>query len=326
MRSSLSTPTIIDLFSGAGLLSYAFKKEGFNPIRAVEVSPSAAKTYVTNIGDHITVSDIRKVKPEGRCDVLAAGPPCQGFSTLGKRDKNDPRNFLSMQVVRWAAVLRPRIVVIENVAAFLGAPVWGMLSRAFERLGYAVTAGIYNAVDFGVPQLRSRSFTFASRGVMPVVESARRAGFATVREAWDGLSPTPDSRNNHEAPSPSEIALSRMRLIPPGGDKRDVMRRAPRLAAPSWWKLPGDVTDVWGRMEWDQPSNTLRTALQNASKGRYIHPEQHRVITLREACRLHTIPDGWKFAGWASHIAAQIGNSVPPALGKAIARAVRAAI
>jgi DNA (cytosine-5)-methyltransferase 1 len=113
-----------------------------------------------------------------------------------------------------------------------------------------------------------------------------------------------------------------MRVIRPGGDKRDVMRYAPELTPPSWWRLRCQVTDAWGRMEWDRPSNTIRTALQNPSKGRYIHPEQHRVISLREAARLHTIPDGWRFAGSPKQVARQIGNSVPPSLGRAVARAV----
>jgi DNA (cytosine-5)-methyltransferase 1 len=222
--------------------------------------------------------------------------------------------------------LRPAIVVIENVAAFLHSPVWKLVKRRFERSGYEVWAGTFNAVDYGTPQLRMRSFTFASRVGMPVVRPPTRPLAATVREAWDGLSRKPDGRNQHYAPRPSPLALSRMRVIPPGGDKRDVMRRAPRLAPRSWWSLDCQVTDVWGRMEWDKPSNTLRTALQNPSKGRYIHPEQHRVISLREAARLQAIPDSWHFDGLPYPIASQIGNSVPPTLGRAVARAVRAAL
>jgi len=112
-------------------------------------------------------------------------------------------------------------------------------------------------------------------------------------------------------------------MIPEGGDKRDIMRAAPELAPPSWWSFPGQLTDVWGRMEWDRPANTLRTCLQNASKGRYIHPEQERVISLREAARLHSIEDTWSFSGLPTQVARQIGNSVPPRLGRAVARCVR---
>jgi len=319
-------PTVVDLFSGAGLLSHAFVAEGFQVLRAVEFNPIAAETYRLNLGDHVEVADVREAHPAGRCDVLVAGPPCQGFSTLGKRDVRDSRNLLSLEVLRWAKVLKPEIVVVENVAAFLESPVWGRLASGLRRVGYTVHAASYNAYDFGAPQIRHRSLTVASRGGSLPVSRWRRTGTVTVREAWSGLPARPDGRNHHYAPRPSPFALARMRLIPAGGDKRDIMRRAPKLAAPSWWRVPGDVTDVWGRMEWERPSNTLRTALLNPSKGRYIHPEQHRVISLREAARLHTIPDRWVFAGWPTHVAMQIGNSVPPALGRAVARSVRAGL
>jgi DNA (cytosine-5)-methyltransferase 1 len=105
-----------------------------------------------------------------------------------------------------------------------------------------------------------------------------------------------------------------------------VLRLAPHLAPKSWWKIGGQATDVWGRMLWDEPSNTLRTALLNASKGRYIHPEQHRVITLREAARLQSVPDCWIFEGTPYQIARQIGNGVPPLLGRAVAKAILALI
>jgi len=313
--------TAVDLFAGAGLFSYAFAREGFSITRAVEIDRSAAATYARNLGAHVEVTDIRAIRPSGRCDALIAAPPCQGYSTLGKRRADDPRNFLSLEVIRWAKVLRPKIVVIENVAAFLQSPVWQQLARGLRRIGYDVDASVCDAYEFGVPQLRLRSFTFASRVGIPTPKPRRLR--LNVRDAFDGLPSRPDGKNFHIAPTPSAIALSRMKLIPPGGDKRDVMRRAPQLAAESWWRLGCNVTDAWGRMEWDTPCNTLRTDIQNASKGRYIHPDQHRVISLREAARIHSIPDSWTFEGYAAHIARQIGNSVPPGLGRAVARAVR---
>lgn len=314
-------PTAIDLFAGAGLLSYAFAKEGFTITRAVEIDRYAATTYATNLGAHVEVADIRALRPSGRCDALISAPPCQGYSTLGKRRPDDPRNFLSLEVIRWARILQPKIVIVENVAAFLQSPIWEKLARGLGRVGYDVNAIVLDAYDYGVPQLRLRSFTFASRIGIPTPRQTRRR--VTVREAFDGLSAMPDGDNFHVAPTPSPIALSRMKLIPPGGDKRDVMRHAPHLAAESWWRLGCHVTDAWGRMEWDKPCNTLRTDIQNASKGRYIHPDQNRVISLREAARIHSIPDSWVFDGYRKHIARQIGNSVPPGLGRAVARAVR---
>lgn len=315
-------PTVVELFAGAGLLSHAFRRQGFRLLRAVEIDRAAASTYAANVGPHIEVSDVRGAKPAGRCDVLLAGPPCQGFSTLGKRDANDPRNFLTLEIVRWAKAMRPTVVVVENVAAFLSSELWQAMAEGLGGLGYTIGACVLNAVDFGVPQRRVRSFTFASRRDVPKVNVPKHPRIMTVREAWEGLSKVPDGRNHHVAPNPSSLALARMKAIPLGGDKRDVMRKAPHLAPPSWWRLNCEVVDVWGRMQWDCPANTLRTCLQNPSKGRYIHPDQHRVISLREAARLHTIPDDWEFVGLPTQVARQIGNSVPPRLGQAVARAV----
>lgn len=323
MRQGVTTnPTLVEMYSGAGLFSYAFAQEGFKIIDAIELDSAAAATYRHNLGDHIRVADVRKTAPIERCEVLTAGVPCQSFSTLGKRDSKDPRNLLALEVVKWTKLLHPKIVVIENVPPFLKTPVWNQLARRFRALGYQVNALILNAMDYGVPQNRLRSFTFASRDTMPELSQPRRRSVITVRDAWQDLPSVPDGKNNHYSPSPSELALSRMKVIPSGGDKRDIMKNAPHLVPPSWWKVQNEVTDVWGRMEWAFPCNTIRTALLNPSKGRYIHPEQHRVISLREAARLQSIPDNWTFLGTPYQIARQIGNGVPPRLGRVVAKAV----
>ena len=314
---------VVELFSGAGLFSYAFACENFRILRAVEINPIAAETYRRNLGNHIEVTDVRTIQPAGRCDVLIAGPPCQGFSTLGKRNAQDPRNQLSLEIVRWSKVLRPEVIVIENVPAFLDSSMWRHVTLALDRAGYTIRAEVLDAFDFGVPQIRRRSFTFASRIGVPNPNSVVLRHIQTVKQAWRGLRPEPDGHNHHYAPVPSSLALARMRVIPIGGDKRHILQQAPHLAPRSWRRLDGEATDVWGRLEWDRPSNTLRTCLQNPSKGRYIHPDQHRTISLREAARLHSIPDSWQFHGLPTQIARQIGNSVPPSLGRAVARAVR---
>ncbi|MBX3738975.1 MAG: DNA cytosine methyltransferase [Candidatus Didemnitutus sp.] len=315
---------MIEMFSGAGLLSYAFTMEGFEPIQAVELCPHAADTYRRNLGPHVVQADIRNVDPVGPCDIITAGPPCQGFSTLGKRQQNDPRNFLSFEVAKWAELTGASVVVIENVAAFLDSPIWERLARRLRRLGYQVDAQVLNAVDFGVPQLRTRSFTIASKLGLPEI-TPLRGGCRTVRRAIDGLgSPAAGNDHLHRARPLSPLAEARIRAIPPGGDKRDIMKRRPELAPRSWWNVHSEATDVWGRMELDAPANTLRTAFINPSKGRYIHPTADRMITLREAARIHSIPDHWQFCGPDSYIARQIGNSVPPRMGRAVARAVAA--
>jgi DNA (cytosine-5)-methyltransferase 1 len=316
-----SRPTFVELFSGAGLFGEAFRREGFSLLRAVEIEAAAVATHTANHpDDNIDIGDVTELTPAGRCDLLIAGPPCQGFSTLNQSRGGDPRNALCLQVARWARFLRPSLIVVENVAPFITSDAWLEMRRRLRRLGYDVEAIILNALDFKIAQNRIRSFTFASRIGMPSV-SSKQQRLVTVREAWNGLPRFPDGRNAHIAPKPSDLALRRMKLIPRGGDKRDILKKAPHLAPPSWRRVAGEATDVWGRLEWDEPANTLRTCLLNPSKGRYIHPDQHRVITLREAARLHSIPDSWKFVGTPYQIARQIGNSVPLKLGEAIARA-----
>lgn len=317
-----SKPTVIDLFAGAGLFSSAFVAQGFDIIGAYEIDPVAATTYKLNVDNEIKLGDIRDALPHGKCDVVIAGPPCQGFSTLGKKDQYDPRNYLCLEIVRFAKILKPKIIVIENVSAFLNAPIWKVLTSSLKRQNYVIEAKTLDAVDYGLPQKRVRSFTIASKDGLAQIKSRRLEGVPDVRTAWQGLSKIPNGENHHYSPTPSPLALARMRLIPPGGDKRDVMRSAPELVPPSWWSLGIQVTDVWGRMEWHKPANTIRTALQNPSKGRYIHPEEHRVISLREAARLQGIPDGWIFQGFPTQIARHIGNSVPLSLGRAVAKAV----
>lgn len=323
MRKS-SRPKVVDLFSGAGLFGYSFLKEDFEIVQAVELDPVASSTYAKNISSHIINKDISMVKPVGKCDVIIAGPPCQGFSTMSrKRDDNDPRNFLSLEIVRWARVMKPTIVVIENVAPFLNTPIWQKLKLEFNKLGYSFSGSVYKAFEFGVPQLRERSISIASKVDILSPKKIKSFNLETVREAWAGLSRVPNGKNHHFAPVPSEMTLKRIKFVPPEGDRYELIKKAPHLVPPSLLRLKSGVSDVWGRMKWNEPSNTIRTFMIHPSKGRYIHPEQHRVLSLREAARLQTIPDSYQFEGGITDVARQIGNAVPPGLGRAIARAVR---
>jgi DNA (cytosine-5)-methyltransferase 1 len=318
-------PTVGELFAGAGVFGAAFVAEGFSPTFAIEADPIPAATYRRNVHHAIAVADINDVTPERKCDVLIAGPPCQGFSTLNQSRSDDSRKILALKVADWAKVCKPKVIVIENVAPFLQSPIWNKLARRLSKLGYHVTGRLIEAANIGVPQFRSRSFTIASQVAIDVPELLQ-AKPRSVADAWAGLSNEPDGENHHIAPFPSDIALERMRVIPPGGGKRDLIRLRPDLTPKSWKNVPYEAADVWGRMRWDSPSNTIRTCCQNASKGRYIHPDQHRVISLREAARLQTIPDDWQFTGLPTQVARQIGNAVPLLLGRYIASIVRRAI
>jgi DNA (cytosine-5)-methyltransferase 1 len=318
----MSQPRSIELFSGAGLLGYAFREAGFHACLAVESDHRARATYMENVGADAISNDVREIPPGVRADILLAGPPCQGFSTLGKGDHFDERNSLSLCVADWASESLPSVVVIENVPPFLESRYWAILKRRMSKLGYAATQWTLNAADFGAPQLRVRAFGILSRIGLPNKPVPTVQRHLTVREAFRGLSKKPAKSGLHVAPEPGALALARFELIPERGDKRDVMKRAPHLCPPSWFRMGPQATDVWGRIDLDAPANTLRCSFQNASKGRYVHPTENRVLTLREGARLQGIPDDWQFHGDRKSIARQIGNGVPLALGQAIAAEV----
>lgn len=312
----------VDLFAGAGLLGAAFKEAGFHAKLAVEADPRARASYAANVGADAMECDVRQVRKGISCGILLAGPPCQGFSTLGKRDQHDERNSLSLCVADWSRECQPDVVVVENVPPFLESRYWKRLKRRMHAQGYASTYWILNAADYGAPQLRVRAFAIFSRIGLPEKPQPTVQRHCTVAEAFEGLPAKPDGGGLHVAPTPSQLAMSRFKLIPPNGDKRDVMRLAPDLCPASWMRIGAQATDVWGRIDPDSPANTLRCSFQNASKGRYVHPTEDRVLTLREGARLQGIPDSWNFHGDRTSIARQIGNGVPLALGRAVAGSV----
>jgi len=312
----------IDLFAGAGLLGQAFREAGFHAALAVEADHRARTSYAKNVGADEISDDVRRVRKGVSASLVLAGPPCQGFSTLGKRDHSDERNSLSLCVSDWARSSNAQVVVVENVPPFLQSRHWALLKRRMQRMGYECTQWVLNAADFGAPQLRVRAFGVFSRIGLPERPVPTVTTHTTVRQAFKGLSEEPDETGLHVAPKPGALALSRFLVIPESGDKRDVMRAAPHLCPPSWQRLGPQATDVWGRVELDAPANTLRCSFQNASKGRYVHPTAHRVLTLREGARIQGVPDSWEFAGDRMSIARQIGNGVPLALGRAVASSI----
>lgn len=316
------SPTLIDLFSGAGLFSQGFKSVGFDPILAVELDWHAVETYNRNISDVGICANITDLGGLPAADVVIAGPPCQGFSTLGRRDAADERNSLGTRIPDLAIDAGAVIAVIENVPPFLRSQPWEQMCGRFRDHGFAIDTWVLDAADFGTPQTRTRAFTIASRvGSVRVPNGQNRKVSAQAAfEKIDLNDPL------HVWPRPSRLAARRMAAIPFGGDKRDILKVIPDSCPPSWFKLGAQATDVWGRIHPDQPSNTIRCRFQNPSTGRYIHPTEDRVLSLREGARLQGVPDDWHFSGHATSIARQIGNGVPVQLSTAVARSVMDAL
>ncbi len=249
--------SFVDLFCGAGLLSAGFAAEGFTPLFGVDLDRHALRTYEHNLGRPTLNSSVEFV-PEGlRADLLLAGPPCQGFSTLGRRDPRDERNNLSLCVAQWARSLRSTVVVVENVPAFLQSPQHETLVHDLVELGYVVSCITLEAADFGTPQFRKRAFTVAS----PIggVEAPSRTHSTHVSVAEAVFGPRISANDPmHIWPQPSKLALERFTVTPVGGAKADIIAQRPDLCPPSWAMIPGQATDVWGRMLLDRPSNTIR--------------------------------------------------------------------
>lgn len=336
-------PYLADLFAGAGGITEGFRQAGFTPVAAVEYDKWAARTYAANFGDHILACPIEDVivnRVNGKLswcgrdisgstrrfetpeiDVLVGGPPCQGFSPLGRMkdwDYNDPRNKLWKHYVRILDALQPKIFVIENVPEILKSIEFERLKKHVIGLNYRLAEGVLNAAFFGVPQNRRRAIIIGSRVGIPTLppETLKRM---TVREAIGDLSARPDGKNWHFARNPTPKSIERYKAVPEGGNRFDLMRKRPDITPACWLKKTTGSTDVFGRMWWDEPSPTIRTEFFKPEKGRYLHPKAHRPITIREAARLQTFSDHFVFIGANVQVAKQIGNAVPVKLAKHLA-------
>lgn len=322
----MGKPTFIDLFAGAGLLSAGMMRAGFTPSLAVEVADEAVASYRRNVADCIVKGSVSGAWKVPRADVVVAGPPCQGFSTLGRRDPSDRRNALSLAVLPWVKAAKPQVVVVENVPPFIASRQWSALRAGLVDLGFQIAVWELEASEFGTPQCRRRAFTIASRRKQIEPPRPRHRVVSAGDVLFDPKRPLRQDDPMHIWPQPKGIAAERIKLVPPNGDKRDIVARAPALCPPSWFRIGCQATDAWGRLDPDQPANTIRCTFQNPSKGRYLHPEADRVLSLREGARLQGVPDDWIFEGRPYPVARQIGNGVPVPLATAVARRVAAEI
>ncbi|MBC9785521.1 DNA cytosine methyltransferase [Heliobacterium chlorum] len=325
--------TFIDLFSGAGGMSVGFVDAGYTSIYAVENNYWASLTYKENFGDHVDNRDIEQITDFPHATVIIGGPPCQGFSPLGKRLENDPRNQLWRHYLRAVECSQPLVFVIENVPEILKSAEFTEIERVSKALGYVLTSGTLFAADFGVPQKRKRAFIIGSKvGKISFPEPLyvdpakynkdmfNYKTWVTVQEAFRGLPEEPNDVNWHVGRNATPISLERYKCIPPGGNRFDL---PDNLKPDCWKKKKTGSTDVFGRLSWNEPSLTIRTEFFKPEKGRYLHPSAHRPITHREAARLQTFPDEFIFVGSKIEVAKQIGNAVPCKLAYHIAKKIK---
>lgn len=320
--------TAIDLFAGCGGLSQGLTDAGYRVLAAIEIDEKACETYRANHHDvQLLAGDIRRVSAaklmryaglkKGELDLLAGCPPCQGFSTLRVRNGHaaaaDPRNDLIDEFARLALALRPKMVMMENVPALARYQKFIEFVDRLSADGYQVITKVLDVSAYGVPQRRKRLILSASRVGQPrlAVESTTRT---TVRSAISGLAPAGESGDAlHDIPAKNRSARvqSMIEAIPKDGGSRHSLPESMKLNCHS--KTSG-FNDVYGRMKWDDVSPTITSGCTNPSKGRFIHPQANRPITLREAAILQGFPPDYRFV--ISHgkiaIALMIGNALPP--------------
>jgi DNA (cytosine-5)-methyltransferase 1 len=357
----------VDLFAGAGGLSFGFAQAGFDVIAANDFDPVACETLSANHpGTKVLCGPIQKFSandflPDGEdeIDCLIGGPPCQAFSVYNhQRGMHDARSSLFREYLRLVEGLRPKIVVMENVTGITSIANGKAVREIHQRLGelgYHVEHRILKAEEYGVPQERRR-IVFIGTKMGQHVSWPKQTHFAPGQipfgppfiTIWDAISDLPpleisggaDTQPyagpplskyqkmmrqgsaelyNHVAPFLSEINRERLKFIPEGGSWRDI----PIDLLPSGMKRAkrSDHTKRYGRPKKNDLACTILTKC-DLHWGAYIHPEQDRTLTVREAARLQSFPDSFRFLGSRGDQFRQVGNAVPPLLAQAIAVAV----
>lgn len=323
--------TAIDLFSGAGGLTCGLKQAGFNVLSGVEINSVAADTYRKNHpNSHLFLADIRQLSPnkvmsdlgikKEELTLLAGCPPCQGFSALRTKNKalslDDPRNDLIFEFLKWVEVFLPQIVMLENVPSLAKDQRMIVMCNRLELLGYCITPDSLRVEDiskYGVPQRRRRMILLVSRkGEIKISKSC----FAkkTVQDAISKLEPAGQSGDLlHDFPEKRTEKIKKLiSLIPKNGGSRSDLPHEYWLNCHK--RYPEGFKDVYGRMSWSEVAPTITGGCTNPSKGRFLHPEEDRAITLREAALLQTFPQDYYFPVNAGKdaIALMIGNALPP--------------
>lgn len=352
--------SVLDLFCGAGGLSLGFEMAGFNVIGGIDFNQEAIDTHALNFEDGFHFcGDISSLKDEfiienfkGKVDVIIGGPPCQGFSTANMQQKDykdDERNKLFYQFIRFVELLKPKAFVMENVRGILtkdGGHVREAMMRIMNDLGYNVDVRVLTASDYGVPQKRQRAFFVGIHqdlGEIFDFDRIERRPTVTVKDAIGDLytidnetrcstvedefrlTTEPncdyqilmrrDSDNilkNHNVRYPKDIVQERMSYVPEGGNWRDVPEHL-------WDTVRSNRhSSAYRRLNSEEVSITIDTGHMN-----YFHPIYNRVPTVRESARIQSFPDDFIFTGSQGAQFRQVGNAVPPLLSKAIAKTLK---
>ena len=353
--------TAVELFAGAGGLSIGLEKAGINVVIANEIMPDFAATLAANhprtkvINDDIHKIDFREELAKmglKSVDVLSGGPPCQGFSTIGSKNRKDPRNSLFYEYLRAVSETHPKYTIFENVSGFkrmYDGFAYKTLVAELDALGYDTECRLLNAADYGAPQVRYRTIVLGWRkdlaplkfpkathgtgkGLKPYVTLMEAIGDLPELAAGESVSAYATEPQTayqkkmrgkqkvlleHNASDYGEKMQEILRIIPRGGSIKDLpMRLRPKSG----------YANTYARLLPDVPSPTITRNFGTPSSSRCVHPFQPRALSTREGARLQGFPDNYKFVGGKQSKNLQIGNAVPPILGEAIARTIRRAL
>lgn len=365
---------IIDLFSGAGGLSLGFEMANFRVGLAIELEENYYNAYKLNhpetlcLNRDITELDCGKILDKFVNNIeisgIIGGPPCLGFSTVGNRRPDDPRNMLIYYFIQWVNYFKPQFFVMENVPGILSMSKGKVVEKVielFREIGYSCKMEVLLAADYGVPQLRRRVFFIGipedSVLSLKIQKTNRKNGnqkgsfekdalpsYLTIKDAisdildikpfvkkrtenlikeyshppktqfQEYLRKESDKLYDHFAPNHSELVMKRISHINQGENHNSL---------PKEYQLKGGYPNIYGRLHLNKPADTITGNCGCVSApGRFIHPTQNRAISIREAARLQSFPDRYRFCGNMSEKYRQVGNAVPPLMAHAVAKSI----
>lgn len=346
---------VIDLFAGVGGLSYGFAtNKNYQIVMANEYDSDIAKAYSLNHPEvdmvncdirELTADQIREHTKGKNIDLIVGGPPCQSYSTLGKRQM-DARANLFREYCRVLTIVEPKAFVFENVSGLLsmdGGRLFPLIQDEFRKLGYELKYKLLNAVDFGVPQYRERVILVGTKGtnnfVFPSPTHGTKSGLKPYVTVSDALSNLPvlgsgdegisylskpqnefqqfvqntDTLSENVAPNNGDHLIKLMRALPDGGDKNDL---------PIELRPKSGYGNTYAKMWWNKPAPTITRNFACPSSSRCIHPRDSRAMTTREGARLQSFPDNYIFYGGRGTKNLEIGNAVPPLLSIQLAKQI----
>lgn len=347
--------SVISLFSGAMGLDLGLKKAGLNIVLGQDSNLDCVATMKAN-GCNVYAGDIREIDPQnlleqakmqiGEPFLICGGPPCQPFSTAGKRlGINDPRGSLFMEFIRMIDYIRPRFFVMENVKGIMSAPlkhipikdrgadykrdkfgtVLDVVLSEFKKLGYKTVYGVLDAVNYGSPQFRERFILIGSRDCEEIflpfpthfqTHQNPEYRWRTIADVFNDINPS-----DNEVAILSDERMEYLRQIPEGGNWRDLPADQIKGAMGGAYTSGGGKAGFYRRLSFNQPSPTVVTSpIQKATM--MCHPTEDRPLSVRECARIQQFPDDWIFTGTTVAKYRQIGNAVPVGLGEAIGKAI----